>query len=107
MPRVPNVKWREQRHPSHNTRETWFARYRGWTLYADLLQLAGPPYREIWRVSLHRFRADGTADMPQCEQVYPTREGAQNAAEYYAEHGRFPHASERSSQSSALSGVAS
>lgn len=92
MSRAPNVKWREQRHPTYGARETWFARYLGWTLYADLLPRAGPPYRENWRASLHRFRADGTADMPQCEQVYATREGAQNAAEFYAEHGRFPHA---------------
>ena len=90
---MPNVKWREQRHPSYGERETWFARYRGWTLYAGLIlpaQTVGTP--TVWRASLHRFRADGTADSPHCEQWYPTREGAQNAAEFYVEQGRFPHA---------------
>ena len=105
---MPNVTWREQRHPSYGARETWFARYRRWTLYADRFGQScaqGHGLPPVWRASLHRFRADGTADMPQCEQVYPTREGAQNAAEFYAERGRFPHEDRRPAQQSAVSGV--
>lgn len=80
----PTVKWRQQRAPAYADLETWFARYRGWTLYAGRIAMG-------WRATLHRFR-DGTADSPRCTELYPTLEGAQNAAEFYAESGRFPHA---------------
>lgn len=85
MSRVPVVKWRQQRVANRYERETWFARYRGWTLYAGRID------ESAWRVSLHRFIGGG-ADMPSCAVCYPTLEGAQNAAEFYAENNRWPHA---------------
>lgn len=90
-PRIVTVKWRHKRNSDYGDRETWFARYRGWTLYVGRVAHA-TPIGDVWRATLHRFTRDGMADMPACEQWYRSREGAQNAAEFYAEHNRFPHA---------------
>lgn len=84
---MPNVRWRQQKHNEWYESETWFAQYRGWTLYVGKLIKTGE-----WRARLHRFTTDGMADAPSCERRYATLEGAQNAAEFYAENGRFPHA---------------
>ena len=83
----PAVKWRLQKHASYLDRETWFARYRGWSLYVGNYKQSS-----VWHAGLHRFTADGLADQPRCEQTYGSLEGAQNAAEFYAENGRWPHA---------------
>lgn len=79
------VRWRQQKQPACCQSETWFARYRGWTLYAGRWKWGG-----AWHASLHRFMGGG-ADMPECQQFYQTLEGAQNAAEFYAEHEHWPH----------------
>lgn len=83
MSRHPVVKWRRAA-PAYGTTDTWFSRYRGWTMYASRYPLG-------WRASLHRFIGGG-ADQPRCDELYGTLEGAQNAAEFYAENGRWPHA---------------
>jgi hypothetical protein len=81
---APIANWRMAATPQPYEEETWYARYRGWTLYAGLI--CGH-----WRVAAHRF-VGGSADQEFCKQRYPTLEGAQNAAEFFAEHERWPHA---------------
>lgn len=83
----PVVRWRQQKHADYLDSETWFARYRGWTLYAGNYKQSN-----TWHATLHRFTDDGMADNPRCHETYGSLEGAQNAAEFYAEHERFPHA---------------
>lgn len=82
---APVVKWRKMAVPKPYEDESSFARYRGWTLDASRIG-------NQWRCALHRFVAGGT-DTAYCQQRYPTLERAQNAAEFYAEKGRFPHSS--------------
>jgi len=79
-------KWRRMTVPDYGDSETWFARYRGWSMYAGNFK-----HENTWHAGLHRFTDDGGALQPQCVQSYGSLEGAQNAAEFYAEHGRFPH----------------
>lgn len=86
---VPNVKWRQQRNAEYGDRVTWFARYRGWSLYVGKRWFGGTTGL-AFHAHLHRFNGGG-ADQPRCEQLYPTLEGAQNAAEFYAENSCWPH----------------
>jgi hypothetical protein len=80
------VRWHQQTTASYGDAETWYARYRGWTLYAHRMKK-----RRVWYPSVHRFTGGG-ADDARSVAIYGSPEGAQNAAEFYAEHGRWPHA---------------
>ena len=79
------ANWRRLKTPAWGSSETWFARYRGWSLYAKCSKLDGR-----WVVSLHQFTRDGGARQPQCRVVHATLGAAQHVAEYYAEQGKWP-----------------
>jgi hypothetical protein len=77
---APVIRWRLPKEPDANGCVVWCARYLGWRLYV------GEKLPSTWFISLHRPGKSAA-----CRQLYPTLEGAQNAAEFYAEQGRWPH----------------
>lgn len=77
----PVVKWGPQRASESDGKGViWVAKYRGWHLRAS------EKAPGLWFVSAHQGNQSCA-----CRQNYATLEGAQNAAEFYAEQLRWPH----------------